>query len=260
MDSVDISISVVAYNQRPCLERLLPSLVASARLTSTEILVVDHRSQDGSGEYVREHFPSVQVLRNDVRAGYGENHNRNLARARGRYFVIMNTDLLAGADVFVRLRDYLEAHPDVGMVSPKVLNEDGSIQGLNKRYPTLCDLFLRRFMPRSLLPRFRSRLDRYEMRDVGYDRSCDVEFLSGSFMFCRTPLLQSCGGFDSRYFLYFEDVDLCRRFQRLARTVYYPDVSVVHLWERSAHKKWIYTYYFMRSALTYFRRWGWRFA
>src|ERR1022692_1564833 len=103
MNCVDISVSIISTNERHRLERLLPSLVASARLASTEILLVDNYSQDGTGEYVREHFPSMQVLRNDVRAGYGENHNRNLARARGRYFLIMNTDLLLGADVFVRL-------------------------------------------------------------------------------------------------------------------------------------------------------------
>jgi GT2 family glycosyltransferase len=257
---VELSISLVAYNQRHYLERMLPALVEATKLAPTEILVVDHRSQDGTAAYLRDNFPAVHVTRNDSRAGYGENHNRNLRRACGRYFVIMNTDILVQPDSFVRLRDYLEKNPDVGMVSPKMLNEDGTIQGLNKRFPTVWDLFLRRFVPRGIRKRFQDRLDRYEMKDCGYDTGYDVEFVSGSFMFCRTNRLRDVGGFDPRYFLYFEDVDLCRRMQRLCRTSYCPEVSAVHLWERSAHKNWVYTYYFMRSALTYFNRWGWRWS
>jgi len=145
------------------------------------------------------------------------------------------------------------------MLSPKILNEDGTIQGLNKRYPTVLDLFLRRFVPRNLQGLFKKRLDYYEMRDVGYDIMYDVEFLSGAFMFCRTDLLKSIGGFDPRYFLYFEDVDLCRRIQRTHRTVYFPDVSVTHYWERSAHKNWTYTVHFIKGAQTYFNQWGYRF-
>lgn len=257
---MEISISLVAHNQRQHLERLLPSLSEATRLAPTEVLVVDHLSRDGTSEYLRESHPFARVIRNDSRAGYGENHNRNLKRAAGEYFVIMNTDILVQPDAFVKLRDYLEKNPDTGIVSPKILNEDGTIQGLNKRYPTLWDLFLRRFMPRAIRGRFQRRLDYYEMKDRGYDTSYDVQFMSGSFMFCRTELLRQVGGFDPRYFLYFEDVDLCRRMQSICRTVYFPDVSAVHLWERSAHNDWLYTYHFIRSAWIYFSRWGWRLA
>ena len=97
------------------------------------------------------------------------------------------------------------------------------------------------------------------MRDVGYEHTYDVPFLSGSFLFCRTDLLKSLGGFDPGFFLYFEDVDLCRRVQRTHRTVYYPDVSAVHFWGRSAHKDWWYSAQFMRSAARYFNKWGYRF-
>jgi len=85
------------------------------------------------------------------------------------------------------------------------------IQGLNKRYPTLWDLFLRRFIPKRLQKIFRRRMDYYEMRDFGCSREYDVPFLSGAFMLCRSDLLKQLGGFDPRYFLHFEDADLCRR-------------------------------------------------
>lgn len=256
---IDVSISLVSYNQRHDLERLLPSLLPAASLIDSEILLVDNRSEDNTSTFVRKEFPNVSITSNPNKSGYGENHNLNLHTARGKYFAIMNSDMSVPQDIFVCLKNFMDGHSDIGIVSPKVLNEDGTIQGLNKHYPTLLDLFLRRFLPKTFQHLFRRRLDYYEMRDVGYDHTYDVPFLSGAFMFCRADLLKSLGGFDPGYFLYFEDVDLCRRVQRTHRTMYYPEVSVIHFWERSSHKNWRYTTYFLRSATRYFSKWGYRF-
>jgi GT2 family glycosyltransferase len=256
--SSDVTISLVGCNQRPDLERLLPSLTVAAGLVQSQILLVDNRSTDGTNEFVSRYYPAVEITRNHRRTGYGGNHNINLKRAEGRYFVIMNSDMVVTRDVFAALRNYMADNLDVGIVSPKILNEDGSIQGLNKRFPTLLDLFLRRFVPEKYKCRVRNRLDYYEMRDVGYDQICDVPFLSGAFMCCRTDLLRSMRGFDPEYFLYFEDVDLCRRVQRTHRTVYYPYACVTHFWRRSAHRSWIHSYYFVRSACRYFNHWGYK--
>lgn len=255
----DVSISLISTNERHHLERLLPSLLPAARLANAEILVVDHRSVDGTRSYLEDHFPEVSVASNPVKSCYGENHNVNLRRARGRYFVVSNTDIAVNSpDLFVRLRDYLDQHPEVGIVSPKILNEDGTIQGLNKRHPTLLDLFLRRFLPKCLAPVFQRRMDYYEMRDVGYDHDYDVPFLSGAFLFCRTGLMQSIGGFDPGFYMYFDDVDLCRRVQKTHRTVYYPHVAITHFWRRIAHKNLYHTYLFSKMALRYFNQWGYK--
>jgi GT2 family glycosyltransferase len=255
---IDVTISLVSHNQRQDLERLLRTLLPSASLTRSEILLVDNQSIDRTKEFVQSNFPNVDVVLNSARAGYGENHNLNLKRARGRFFVIMNSDITVEVNLLIRLCDFMDQHPDIGIVSPKILNADGTIQGLNKRYPTLLDLFLRRFVPKIIQRLFQKRLDYYEMKDVGYEHICDVPFLSGAFMFCRTELLKSLGGFDPKFFLYFEDVDLCRRVQQSHRTVYFPTVSATHFWERSAHKKWVFTSYFIRSAFRYFRKWGYK--
>lgn len=254
---IEITVSLVSVNQRSDLERLLPSLFAAVDMVQGEIVLVDNRSTDETSECMRRNYPGVSIIGNDNKAGYGENHNLNLKRARGRYFVVMNSDMTVAPDVFVVLRDYMDSHPDVGIVAPKILNPDGTIQGLIKRYPTLWDLLLRRFLPVRLRPHFRRRLDYYEMHDVGYDHECEVPFLSGSFMFCRSDVLQRLGGFDPRYFLYFEDVDLCRRVQQTHRTVHYPATAVTHYWQRAAHKNWKFSWIFIQSAWRYFNRWGW---
>ena len=255
---IEITVSLVSVNQRADLERLMPSLLPAVGMVRGEILLVDNRSTDGAIDYIRQNFPAIGLICNPNVAGYGKNHNLNLQRARGRYFVIMNSDMTVASDVFVVLRDYMDSHPDVGIVAPKILNPDGTIQGLIKRYPTVWDLFLRRFMPKALQQLFRRRMDYYEMRDVGYDHECEVPFLSGAFMFCRSDVLKRLGGFDLRYFLYFEDADLCRRVQQTHRTVYYPATAVTHYWARAAHKNWKFSWIFMQSAWRYFNRWGWK--
>jgi hypothetical protein len=114
-------------------------------------------------------------------------------------------------------------------------------------------------MPDALKPFFKRRIESYDMQDVGYDRQCDVPFVSGAFMFCRTAILKAVGGFDERYFLYFEDADLSRKIRDCGyRTVYFPDVSVTHAWERLAHKTRRGAWLFIISACRYFSKWGFR--
>ncbi|MGC9975264.1 MAG: glycosyltransferase [Syntrophales bacterium] len=258
MHSNNITISLVSHNQIHDLKRLLPSLQAATNICDAEILLVNNTPEDDVDAYIRDCYPGIRITDNDHRMGYGQNHNINLSLASGRYFVVMNVDITVEHDVFSCLSDYLDKDPTVGIVSPKILNEDGTIQGLNKRYPTIFDLFLRRFVPPFVQRHFQQRLDHYEMRDVGYDHEYDVPFLSGAFMFCRTDLMRFLHGFDIDFFLYFEDVDLCRRVQRTHRTVYYPGVSITHFWRRRAQIRWIYTYYFCRSASRYFHKWGYK--
>jgi len=226
--------------------------------TESEALLTDNGSDDGTSRFVSENFPWLRVQRNDNRTGYGGNHNLNLARAAGRYIVIMNCDMTVTPNVLVALRDFMDGHADVGIVAPKILNPDGTVQGLNRRSPTIADLLLRRLSGARVRRMFMRRMDRYEMRDVGYDCEYDVPCLSGCFMFCDSDLLRAVGGFDERYFLYFEDYDLCRRVQASRRTVYYPGATVTHYWERAAHKSVRHTGYFVASAFRYFNRWGYR--
>lgn len=255
----DVTISLVSYNQRTDLERLFPSLLPAAKLSNAEIILVSNRSHDDTIDFVRLNFSEIKIINNPKISGYGANHNLSLSTASSRYFVIMNSDMQVESKVFIILRNFMDQNPDIGIVSPKILNENGTVQGLNKRYPTIYDLLLRRFLPKRFQQSFKYRLDYYEMRDIGYDLICDVPFISGSFMFCRTDLLKKVGGFDEKYFLYFEDVDLCRRVQNTHRTVYNPNSSVIHFWKRDAHNNWLFTYYFMRSAFLYFNRWGYKF-
>lgn len=258
MYNMDLSVSLISHNSQKDLALLLPSLMHSLKGISSEILLVDNCSTDSTESFIKKRFPDVVYRRNFRRKGYGANHNRNLAVAKGRYITFMNSDMIVYPETFSMLIDFMDGNDDIGIASPNVLNEDGSLQCLNKRYPTLYDLFLRRFLPDFLKPFFRQRLDHYEMRDAGYELMTDVPFLTGAFMFAKTDLMLALKGFDERFFMYFEDADLSRRVQNSHRTVFCPDAKVVHRWERAAHKDIKWALVFVQSAFRYFEKWGYR--
>lgn len=115
-------------------------------------------------------------------------------------------------------------------------------------------------LPNKIESIVKTRLDLYEMRDTGYNKIVDVPFISGSFMFTRASIIKQLNGFDERFFMYFEDVDLCKRVRTVSRSLYCPDVSVVHRWERASHKSLKWTFVFALSGLKYFYKWGFRFT
>lgn len=253
---VDLSVSIVSHNSYDDLKILMPSLTGQLKNIQSEILLVDNRSDDDSVQFIRNNFPEVQLTINTQRHGYGKNHNQNLKKAKGRFVLFMNSDLVILPESINILFRFMNENEDVGICTPNVLNPDGSLQYLNKRYPSVTDIFLRRFIPPFLENVFKRRMYYYEMRETGYNFPVDIPFISGCFMFCRTSIIQKVKGFDERYFLYFEDVDLCRKVQKIARTVSCPDAKTIHRWERMAHKDVKWFFIFVRSAVQYFNKWG----
>jgi hypothetical protein len=202
---------------------------------------------------------SLEILRGHGNVGYGAGHNLALARADSRYHLVLNPDVVTdGAAVEEGVR-YLEAHPEAAMIAPHARDEAGVRQYLCKRYPSVAILALRGFAPGWLRRRFRRRLEHYEMRDLADDAPCSpIPIASGCFMLCRTAALVSVGGFSPAFFLYFEDFDLSLRLGRIARIAYVPRVRIVHAGGDAARKGWAHRRLFVRSALEFFRRHGWR--
>lgn len=255
---LDCTASIVTYkNPSDMLRRTAESFLSCAK--DAELHVIDNSPTQAlksslTNLPVRYHFFGSN-------AGYGQAHNLiNNEELNSIYHVIINPDIIISQSTIESLCNYMNENTDIGIVCPKIMNEDGTIQFSNKRYPTVFDLFARRFIPNSLHYLIQPRLDRYEMKDVGYEDIYNVECISGCFMFCRTEVLKAVGGFDDRYFMYFEDFDLSRKIQQAGyRTVYYPYATVTHLWERASHKSLKMTWIHIRSAFKYFNKWGWKF-
>lgn len=191
--------------------------------------------------------------------GYGAGHNLAIREATGAYHLVLNPDVVLDASALLQAIRFLEAHPAVGLLTPQVHNGQGGREYLCKRHPGILVLALRGFAPAWLRRPFRRRLERYEMRDLRVDEvTTGIPIASGCFMFARRELLQRLGGFAPEYFLYFEDFDLSLRLGRVADIAYVPQVQIVHVGGYAAGKGWAHRRMFMRSAMTFFRRHGWR--
>ncbi len=258
---VDLLISVITYNESP--KRLRETLSAiSSKKYSLKTLVVDNGSQDYSEVEAVCRELGVEFHHSSENLGFGGGHNLAFKKGSdGRYFLILNPDLTLSPESIDLALDYLESHPDVGLLSPKIFNPDLSLQHLIKRNPTFFVLFCRIFLPKRFLtlPVVRAQIDRYEMKDVNPETTQELEFASGCCMFVRSEVFKKVKGFDDRYFLYFEDADLTRSVNLVSKTVYYPPVTAVHEWRRANQKKWKYRFVAINSAMKYFLKWGFRF-
>ena len=252
-----ISCSVVSYHNPPeQLEAALRSVAGSPCEVALSLL--DNSHTDALAAVARVADASYRHLPSNP--GFGAAHNIAIGESIAAgydYHLVLNPDIAFGPEVIPALVAYMDAHPDIGLIMPDIRYPDGQRQHLCKLLPTPVDLLLRRFMPP--LYRASGRLAAYELHSSGYDRVMDVPSLSGCFMFLRTSVLKQVGGFDESYFLYMEDLDLCRRIGQVARTLFYPAVSVTHGYQKGSYKSGRLLKHHLRSAVRYFNKWGWFF-
>ena len=199
----------------------------------------------------------VRVLHGHGNLGYGKAHNLALGTLKSDVHVVMNPDVEVDADALGAALATLATNPGVGLVTPAVRDASGQTQYLCKRYPSVWVLFLRGFAPAFLRRRFRRAIERYEMRDAIADKFLpSIPLASGCFMAMRTPLFEALGGFDARYFLYFEDYDLSLRLGRHATLAYAPAARIVHHGGGVSSKGPRHIAWFLASAWRFFSRHG----
>ena len=265
-----ISVSLVVYRpHRQLLERTLITLdnalhcVFPADLSaSAPLYLINNGTDEGFNlsEVAGETALQTHVIEGQGNVGYGRGHNLAIEHTSSRYHLILNPDIELDVDALTHALAFMDVHPEVGLLSPQIIEDDGSRQYLCRRYPTVFDLFIRGFLPRSLRKPFQARLARYEMRDVIGDSNIvwDPPIVSGCFMLFRTEVLKQLNGFDPRYFLYFEDYDLSLRTHDVARVAYVPSVRVLHHGGDAAAKGWTHIKLFVASAYKFFNRFGWK--
>jgi GT2 family glycosyltransferase len=217
---VDLTIVVVSYNVRELLRACLGAAARSAAPYAAELIVVDNASRDGSADMVAHAFPHVVLLRNAVNRGFAAACNQGLARGQGRYGLLLNPDAEPLDDALAALVRFADAHPEVGVVGPQLRNADGSLQPSGWPVPRLSALLARAVLgQRAVVPP--------PQRD--FDAVADVGEVSGACLLVRGEVLARVGRLDERFFLGYEDVDLCMRAARAGwRVVYYPCARVRH--------------------------------
>lgn len=251
-----ITASIVAYHT-PVDE--LSHLLQCVCQSSIDILyLIDNSSNDSLRELSNSSPKIVYIFSDNL--GFGHGHNIALKKAiekNAQYHIVINPDIYWEGNVIETLSAYMDIHPDCGLVMPKVLYPNGDLQYLCKLLPTPMNLFGRRFLPfKGIL---RKMDERFELHFSGYDKEMEVPSLSGCFMFMRVDVIRETGGFDERFFMYAEDLDLCRRIGEVSKTMYYPAVSVYHAYGKGSYKNKKLLKYHICSVTKYFNKWGWFF-
>ncbi|MBI4789357.1 MAG: glycosyltransferase family 2 protein [Chloroflexi bacterium] len=259
---MDLSILIVSWNVcellRQCLCSVASSQYSVARQEhnlTTEVIVVDNCSADGTVEMLRAEFPEVRLIANPQNVGFTRANNQALAVAQGRYLFLLNPDTEVRPRALHTLIAYMDAHPRVGMIGPQLLYGDGSVQSSRRRFPTLATAFLESTKLQQWFPQNRV-LTRYYMRDTRDDATQEVDWVNGSAMFTRREVYDQIGGFDERFFMYSEELDWCYRIQRAGwQIVYLPTAQITHYEGKSSEQAAAQRdIYFHSSKIRYFRK------
>ncbi len=253
----NVTVSVVVFNTAlsdvvPLFNRL------SVEKCIERWIIVDNGSSDEIRRSVRA-LGGI-YLRTAANIGFGRGHNlalRDLADVNVPYHLILNPDIEFDQHALDDLACVMDSNPNVGLAMPRVLYPDGTIQYLCKLLPAPIDLVLRRFLPGRMKHLAGKRIASYELRNLDYDSPAYVPSLSGCFMFARRSVLDAIGGFDERFFLYMEDVDLCHRMGEVSRLLYWPNVTVAHVHQMGSYRNRKLLLLHIHSAVKYFNKWGW---
>ena len=261
-----LSIIIVNYNSgamtASCVESLLPQLTGA--LTQTEIIVVDNASADDSVPFLRSDFPELTVIDNERNRGFGAGVNQGLAAARGEYCLVLNPDIVALPGALQQLVSFMDTHDTVGLAGGQLLYPNGTLQHSCFRFYTLWTVLARRtWLGRTAAGQ--AEIDRFLMKDFNHTTARAVEWLMGSCLLARAKAIEQVGGFDERFFMYFEDVDWARRFWEADwQVMYVPTAQFSHFHQQSSRQHGVLgvltnrtTREHITSALQYFGKyWG----
>jgi GT2 family glycosyltransferase len=260
----DLSVIIVSFNTRELLDRCLRSVEATrGQGVRIETIVVDNASRDGSAEMVRTQHPETRLIESGANLGFAAANNLAYPSAMGRYIVLLNSDAFLSGEDFRRAVDRMNAMPDVGIAGGRLVGEDGAWQPSARLFPSAINdaLRLSGLADRYSKSRFFGRADRTWASDL---EPADVDWVPGAFSILRREAIDRVGFFDERFFLYYEEVDLCRRVKEAGfRVAYWPDIVVTHIGGASGRKVenqsfsktgGQLTLWRMRSALLYYRK------
>jgi GT2 family glycosyltransferase len=232
----DVSIVIVSFNTRDVLRECLLSVYREVRSMPVQVIVIDNGSTDGSPAMIEREYPEVKLIRSEVNLGFGPANNLAIQSAGGRYVVLLNSDAFLTEGSLSRSVAHMDSNSRAGLAGGRLIGRDGSWQPSARMFPTvLGDLIvmsgLAAKFPRS---RFFGRADRTWANDM---EAAKVDWVPGAYSIIRSEVLAKIGLFDPRFFLYYEEVDLCKRIKQNGYAIWYwPDIAVVHIGGESSRQ------------------------
>jgi N-acetylglucosaminyl-diphospho-decaprenol L-rhamnosyltransferase len=249
----DLSIITVSWNVRDLLAACLASIQGAA--ISTEVIVVDNASSDGSAEMVSTQYPQVCLIANADNRGFTRGNNQALPLAHGRYVLFLNPDTVVVGDALATMVAYMDAHPAVGALGPQLRYGDGTLQSSRRRFPTLMTAL---FESTPLAWHWQNNpwARRYRLDDRPADAVQAVDWVVGAALLARREVLDQIGGFDEGFFMYSEELDWCRRAVSAGwQVVYLPSAQIIHYEGRSSEQVVAARHIrFQTSKVRYFRK------
>jgi hypothetical protein len=226
---VRLSVCIVTYNNAATIADCLRATQKACEGIAAEIIIVDNASADGTAEVVRRHRPAVRFIAEPVNHGFGAGCNIALGRATGEYVLFLNPDTVPAPHSISRMLAYASQHAELGFVGPRLLGKDGELEKHVRSFPTFRTALHQHTILGSL-GLFGKTYSEYRCRNFDYTRSAQVEQISGAAMLGRRETVRRLGGFDERFFMYYEEVDLCRRMkQEGVPIVYLPEAVIQHM-------------------------------
>ena len=256
-----LSASIVLYQtDLTPLKKVIDSYFA-CKSEALQLFLVDNSPTDVL-KSVATMYPNKEIhyIFNNENMGYGKAHNIAIKKSMEQglpYHIVLNPDVVIQEGALEKLTLYMNEHPEVGNIMPKIIYPDGQLQYLCKLLPSPIDLIFRRFIP---FKKWRDKINqKYELHSFRYDKKINIPNLSGCFMFLRTEALEKVGLFDENIFMYLEDIDLNRRIHRAYKTIFFPEAVVVHEYQKASYKNIKLLKAHIKSAIYYFNKYGWFF-
>lgn len=224
-----ITVIIVSFNTKEMLRKCLDSLWENPGSWPLEVFVVDNDSVDDSVSMVRQHFPQVQLIENQVNLGFAAANNQAWQRSSGDYIILLNPDAYIKSNSIKNGVSFMESHPECGLCGGRLIKPDGSLDPSARRFP---NALYKIFTLSGLSSRFPASqiFNRYDFGGFGHDKVQEVDWVPGTFTVYRRQLLEQTGLFDERFYLYYEETDLCLQAKRSGWKVYFiPDAEVVHV-------------------------------
>lgn len=258
---VDVSIIIVHTFERNMIRQTLRGIRRAAPKVSYEVIIVDNNPSAGMKDVIDREFHHVQYKENGKNIGFGGAMNVGIREANGRYILIFNPDIVVQPGSLEELVRYMDANEDVGVCGPKLMNPDGSIQYSAYRQPNMFLPVYRR-TPIGMFPFAQKAVEEYLMMNDDHNHDMEVDSLIGAALFTRAEALKDVGLFDERFFMYYEDNDLCRRFwENGYKVVYHPAAEMIHYHRRASADGGLlkqltsrFTWIHIHSAVKYFRK------
>lgn len=223
-----ISIVIVTWNCKSYAQECLTSLQGQTGDFSTQIVVVDNASSDGTCEIIENQFPDVQLIRSNTNLGFAKGNNAGILDTDGDYVCLINPDVNVAPDCLGKMLEYMEREPSIGLLGPKMIGPDGNVGRSTMRFPTIWNS-LCRALGLDVIFRESRLFGGFLMRDFHHDQIKDVDVLNGWFWMTRRSALNEVGVLDDQLFMYGDDLDWCRRFHNFGwRVVFFPDAEAVH--------------------------------